>query len=159
DGIPPAAPDDSDVSSDPLSNVGIIGGDGPQSRPSVAVDPVISTRMAIAANDYATRTVRVSTSQDGGLTWHVTILGRGVLNQDFNSAQDASVAFDSSGRLSVVYTLSNPFDSANAIVISESTDGTNFNPPVAISFHPASERIIDSRPAIAIKGGAGRYVA
>src|SRR5262249_35249565 len=38
-------------------------------------------------------------------------------------------------------------------------DGTNFNPPVAISFHPASERIIDSRPAIAIKGRAGRYVA
>jgi hypothetical protein len=159
EGIPPAAPKDSDVSADPLSNVGIITDAGPQSTPSIAVDPLIARRMAIAANDYVTRTVRVSTTRDGGLTWHVTTLGRTVLNQDFGIAEDASVAFDSFGRLSVVYVLSNPYDSANAIVISESTDGMNFTLPVAITFHPSSEQVVDSRPVIAVKAGGGRYVA
>ncbi|HYR43714.1 MAG TPA: LamG-like jellyroll fold domain-containing protein, partial [Terriglobia bacterium] len=140
-------------------NVGVIIGPGPQSRPSVAVDPVLSEHMAVASNDYATRTVRISTTPDGGATWYSTMLGRTLGNQTFFAAQNPSLAFDSLGRLSVVYTLSNLNDSSNAIVISESSDGINFNPPAAISFHLASEQVIDSRPVVAIKSGAGRYVA
>jgi hypothetical protein len=34
-----------------------------------------------------------------------------------------------------------------------------FNPPVALSFHPPEENVIDSRPVIAISPGRGRYVA
>jgi len=159
DGIAPAVPPDSNFNGNPLSNVGVITGPGAQSRPAVAVDPIIPTRIAVAANDYATRTVRVSTSQDGGATWHVTTLSRTVLNQNFVTAANPSLAFDSLGRLSVAYTLANPFDSANALVISESSDGVNFNPPMAITFHPASERVIDSRPVIAINRRVGRFVA
>ena len=44
-------------------------------------------------------------------------------------------------------------------MISESSDGVNFSPPVPISFHPASDGIIDSRPAIALRADGGRYVA
>src|SRR5438552_2849767 len=91
EGVPPGPPTDSDVTADPLSNAGIITGAGPQSRPSVAVDLVIKRRIAVAANDYATRTVRVSTSRDGGLTWRVTTLGRTALSQDFGIAEDASI--------------------------------------------------------------------
>ena len=140
------------------ANVGVITGPGPQSRPSVAVDPLVPTRMAVASNDYLSRTVRVSTSQDGGQTWNSASLSRTVLNQTFFTAQTPSLAFDSFGRLSVVYTLSDLNDSANAIVLTESTDLLNFNPPTAITFHTA-DGIIDSRPAIAIKSGVGRYVA
>ena len=159
DGIAPAVPPDSNFIGDPLSNAGVITGPGVQSRPTVAVDPIIPRRIAVAANDYATRSVRVSTSQDGGLTWHATTLSRTVLNQNFVTAGNPSLAFDSLGRLSVAYTLANPFDSANAVVVSESTDGINFNPPMAITFHPASERVIDSRPVVASNPRAGRFVA
>ncbi len=132
---------------------------GAQSRPSLAIDPIVPTHMAVANNDYGSGAVRVSTTQDGGQTWQSATLGKTVLNQNFYSAQDPSIAFDSRGRLSVVYTLSNVNDSANAIVLSESSDGINFNPPSAISFHLASDSIFDSRPVIAIKAGVGRYVA
>ncbi|HYR83112.1 MAG TPA: Ig domain-containing protein [Terriglobia bacterium] len=157
--IPPATPPDSDFTTDLLSNVGVITGPGPQSRPAVAVDPIVSTHLAVASNDYLSGAIRVSTSTDGGKTWHSTTLSRTVNNQDFFTAQNPSLAFDSHGRLSVAYTLANLNDSTNAVVISESSDGINFNPPSALTFHLASDRIIDSRPVIAIKSGAGRYVA
>jgi len=155
----PSPPPVSDFTSDLLSNVGVITGPGPQSGPAVAVDPIVSTRIAVASNDYVAGTVRVSTSTDGGKTWHSTTLSRTVNNQDFYTAQNPSLGFDSSGKLSVVYTLANLNDSANAVVISESSDGIHFNPPSALTFHLASDRIIDNRPVIAIKSGAGRYVA
>ena len=159
DTIPGAPGGDSDFNSDPLSNMVVIGGPGPQSRPAIAVDPLLPTHIAVAGNDYAAQTVRVGTSQDGGLTWHETTLGRSVLNQNFGNAGNPALAFDSHGRLSVVYTLANQFDSSNAVVISESSDGINFSPPSAITFHGASDGVIDSRPAVAIRSGAGRYVA
>jgi hypothetical protein len=140
------------------NNVGVITGPGPQSRPAVAVDPIIPTRMAVAGNDYASGTVRIATTEDGGTTWNTASLSRTIGNQTFYEAQDPSVAFDSFGKLSVVYTVSNLNDSANAIVISESSDGINFTPPATITFHRSSERVIDSRPVVAIKSGAGRYV-
>ena len=150
---------DADFNSDPLGNMPIVTGPGPQSRPAVAVDPLVPTHMAIAANDYATQTITVNTSLNGGLTWHGTTLARSVLNQTFAAAAAPALAFDSHGRLSVVYVLANPFNAVNAIVISESSDGVNFSPPVPISFHPASDGIIDSRPAIALRADGGRYVA
>jgi hypothetical protein len=140
-------------------NVGVITGPGPQSRPVVAVDPLLPGHIAVASNDYAARTVRVSTSLDGGKTWRGTELSRLLANQSFFAAHNPGVAFDSRGNLAVVYTLSNLNDAANAVVISTSRDGIQFGPPEAISFHPASDRIIDSRPVIAIQPGAGRYVA
>lgn len=149
----------SDLTSGPLSNMGVITGAGSQSRPSVAVDPNVPTRMAVASTDYAARAVRVNTSEDGGRTWRSTVLSRSVLNQTFYTGEDPSVAYDSLGRLSVVYVLSNVDNSTNAVVISESNDGLSFSPPSAIAFHAASERIIDSRPAISIRSGVGRYVA
>jgi putative Ig domain-containing protein len=156
----PSKPPDTDFNvPDSLSNVGVITGSGPQSRPAVAVDPIVPTRIAVAGNDHAAGVVRVSTTQDGGKTWHATTLGLKIGNQTFLAAQNPSLAYDSSGRLSVVYSLSNLSDSANAIVISESSDGITFTPPSAISFHLASDQIIDDRPAIAIKAGVGRYVA
>src|SRR6266478_1909449 len=143
----------------PSGNVGVITGPGSQSRPAVAVDPILPAHMAVASNDSASGSVRVSTTQNSGETWYTTILSRTLGNQTFFGAQDPSLAFDSLGKLSVVYTLSNLNDSSSAIVISESSDGINFNPPAAISFHLASDQIIDSRPVVAIKSGAGRYVA
>ena len=142
-----------------ISNIALISGPGPQSRPTVAVDPVIPTQIAVASNDYAAGTVRVMTTQDGGTTWQSSVMSRTVMNQTFFTAQDPSVAFDSRGHLSVVYSLSNLNDSANAIAISESSDGISFNPPDAITFHLASDRVIDSRPVVAIRAGTGRYVA
>ena len=142
-----------------LNNVGIITGSGAQSRPSVAVDPITQTHMAVASNDYAARAIRVSTSWDGGQTWQSATLSQSILGQSFFSAQDPSLTFDSQGKLSAVYTLSNLNDSANAIVLSESVDGINFTPPTAITFNSASSALIDSRPVIAIKSGAGRYIA
>jgi len=139
-------------------DTGAITGSGPQSRPVIAVDPVNPRRIAVASNDYEARTVKVGTSDDGGNTWRVTTLSRSFQNRVF-FAQNASLAFDSLGMLSVVYTLSDPADSTNALVIVESRDGISFTSPVAINFHPASDRIIDSRPVIAIQSGAGRYVA
>ncbi|HYR83881.1 MAG TPA: LamG-like jellyroll fold domain-containing protein [Terriglobia bacterium] len=143
----------------PSGNVGVITGPGSQSRPAVAVDPILPAHMAVASNDSASGSVRVSTTQNSGETWYTTILSRTLGNQTFFGAQDPGLAFDSLGKLSVVYTLSNLNDSSSAIVISESSDGINFNPPAAISFHLASDQIIDSRPVVAIKSGAGRYVA
>ena len=144
--------------SPPPGNTSVITGPGPQSRPVIAVDGVNPRRIAVASNDYEARTVKVSTSDDGGNTWRVTALSRSFQDRVF-FAQNASLAFDSLGMLSVVYTLADPTDSTNALVIVESSDGVNFTSPVAINFHPASDRIIDSRPVIAIRSGAGRYVA
>lgn len=144
---------------DPLSNVGVITGSGPQSRPAVAVDPVVSKRIAIASNDYDSQSVKVSTSQDGGKTWRTTTMSRSAGGQQFYSAQNPSLAFDSQGKLSVVYTVANLGDSANAVVITESTDGINFGSPVVISSRSAADKIVDSRPVIAIKPKSGRYVA
>ena len=84
----------------------------------------------------------------------MTTLGQTVLNQDFGIAEDASIAFDSFGRLSVVYALSNPYDSTNAIVVSESTDGINFSPPVRSPSIPHRSKLsiagrsLRSRPAV-----------
>ena len=137
----------------------VIAGAGPQSRPAVAVDPLIPNRIAIAGNDYADGSVRVSTSDDGGKTWRAANLSRSLGKQEFLVAQNPAIAFDTLGRLSVVYTLSNLADSANAVVISESSDGVNWSSPTAISSHLASEGVIDSRPVIAIRFRGGRYVA
>ena len=115
--------------------------------------------MAVASNDYATGTVRVATTPDGGVTWYSSAMSRTVGNHTFFSAQDPSLAFDSLGHLSAVYAVSNLNDSSNAIVMSESSDLINFNPPSAITYHLASDQVIDSRPVVAIKPGAGRYVA
>src|ERR1051326_5263054 len=101
---------------------------------AVAVDPTVSTRFAIEANDYTAQTVRVSTTQDGGLTWHVSTLSRSVLNQNFDTAENPSLAFDSSGRLSIVYTLADISDASNAVVITESSDGISFGPPAVITY-------------------------
>ncbi|HYR45193.1 MAG TPA: Ig domain-containing protein [Terriglobia bacterium] len=144
---------------DTNANVAVITGPGPQSRPVVAVDPILASRMAVASNDYAAGTVQVKSSLDGGKTWHAAEMSRTLGEQSFFAAHNPGLAFDSRGNLSVVYTLSNLNDAANAIVISESEDGIHFSPPAAISFHPASDRIIDSRPVIAIRHGTGRYVA
>ena len=153
-----SAPPSSDLTiANPL-NAGIITGPGPQSRPVVAVDPILPNRLAVASNDYQSGTVTVSTTEDRGKTWHATTLSRSLGNQQFFAAHNPSLAFDSLGRLSVVYTLSNLNDSGNATVISESSDGVTFSPPSAISLHPASDQIIDSRPVIAIRSGR-RYVA
>jgi len=138
-------------------NVDVVALPGSRSRPSVAVDPILPRRMAVAANDTAGNVI-VSTTEDGGSTWRATTMSRSLGALTFFNAQDASVAFDSLGRLSVVYVLSNMDDAANATVVAESTDGVNFNPPFAISFHAAEENVIDSRPVIAI-GAGSRYVA
>jgi len=143
----------------PITNVGVITGPGPQSRPAVAVDPSFPGRIAVASNDYEAGTVRVSTTQDGGTTWHGTTLSRSLGNRQFYTALNPSLAFDSLGHLSIVYSLSDLDDSANAIVITESSDGIDFPPPTAISFHLSSDQVIDSRPVIAIQPGVGRYVA
>jgi len=140
-------------------NDSAIDGAGPQSRPAVAVDPLIPSHIAIAGNDYAAGSVKVSTSDDGGKTWRAAKLSRALGNQEFLAAQNPAIAFDTLGRLSVVYTLSNLADSANALVISESSDGINWSPPIAISSHLASDGVIDNRPVIAIRSRAGRYVA
>jgi hypothetical protein len=119
--------------------------------------------MAVAANDTGGNVI-VSTTEDGGSSWTSTMMKRSLDHlTEFSpanrtTAQDPSVAFDSKGRLSVVYVLSNPNDASNAVVIAESTDGVHFNPPFAISFHGAGEKVIDSRPVVAI-GLGGRYVA
>src|SRR5205807_148885 len=128
------------------------------SRTTLAVDPIIPSHMAVASNDYAAGTVRVATTQDGGITWSSALMSRTIGNQTFFQAQDPSMAFDSLGHLSVVYALSNLNDSTNAIAISESGDLVNFNTPSAITFNLSSDAI-DSRPVVAIKSGAGRYVA
>jgi len=141
----------------PASNMAVITGPGSRSRSAVAIDPILPRRMAVAANDTA-GSVIVSTTEDGGSTWHATMMSRSLGDLSFFNAQDASLAFDWLGRLSVVYVVSNINDAANATVITESTDGVNFNPPLAISFHGAEENVIDSRPMIAI-GAGGRYVA
>lgn len=140
-------------------DLGVIVGPRPQSRPLVAVDPIRPNSIAIAANDGGSGTVRISTSADGGKTWHATELSRSLGGQSFFAANNPSIAFDSRGKLSVVYTLSNLEDSANAIVISDSQDGIQFSAPEAITFHQASDRIIDSRPVIVAQPGVGRYVA
>jgi hypothetical protein len=144
---------------DPLAsdNVGVITGPGAQSRAAVAIDPVLPRRMAVAANDSSGNVV-VKTSEDGGTTWHSETMSRSANGLDFFNAQGPSIAYDSNGILSVVYVLSNLNDAANALVISESIDGINFNPPYAISFHPAAENVFDSRPVVAISRH-GRYVA
>lgn len=148
------------ASDDGLSNVGIITGPGVQSRPSVAVDPAVPTHMAIAGNDLAARNVVVSTSWDGGNTWqHATALSKTLGGQSFFSAQNPSVAFDSLGRLSVVYSLSSVSDATNALVISESSDGITFSPPAQITFHQASDHVIDDKPVLAIQANAGVYLA
>jgi hypothetical protein len=141
----------------PASNISVITEPGSRSRSAVAVDPILPRRMAVAANDTGGNVV-VSTTEDGGSTWRPTTISRSLGDLNFFNAQDPSLAFDSLGRLSVVYVLSNMNDAANATVITESTDGVNFNPPFAISLHNAEENVIDSRPAIAI-GSGGRYVA
>src|SRR5205807_10668748 len=41
----------------PISNLAVISGAGSQSRPAVAVDPLIPNRVAVASNDYEKRTV------------------------------------------------------------------------------------------------------
>src|SRR5207244_8924859 len=84
---------DADFNSDPLGNLPIVTGPGPQSRPAVAVDPLVPTHMAIAANDYATQTITVNTSLNGGLRWNGTTLARSVLNQTFAAAAAPALAF------------------------------------------------------------------
>jgi hypothetical protein len=148
-----------EISEASQGNGSVIAGAGPQSRPAVAVDPLIPSHIAVAGNDYAARSVKASTSDDGGETWRAATLSRSLGNQEFFAAQNPAIAFDTLGRLSVVYTLSNLADSANAVVISESSDGINWSPPSAISSHLASDGVIDSRPVIAIRSRAGRYVA
>jgi hypothetical protein len=140
-----------------VGNVGVITGTQSHSRSAVAVDPILPRHMAVAGNDI-TGNVIVSTTEDGGSTWRTTTMSRSLGGVDFFNAQDPSLAFDSLGRLSVVYVLSNMNDNANAIALAESADGVNFNPPFAITFHKAEEDVIDSRPFIAI-GSGGRYVA
>src|SRR5262249_25773228 len=128
-----------------------------------AVDPLVPTHLAVAANDYANRTVRVSISSDGGSTWYTTALQRSLAVtsgvQSFDAAVNPSVAFDSMGRLSVVYTLADLSNTANAPVTSKSSNEINFSPLSAITFHQASEGVIDSRPVVAIRANTGRYVA
>jgi hypothetical protein len=141
----------------PPAGGNVITEPGSRSRSAVAIDPILPRRMAVAANDTEGNVI-VSTTEDGGSTWHATTMSRSLGDLNFFNAQDPSLAFESLGRLSVVYVLSNMNDAANAIVISESTDGIHFNPPFAISLHQSEESVIDSRPAIAI-GSGGRYVA
>ena len=142
----------------PFSNFGVITGLGPLSRSAVAVDPVLPNRIAIAANDYPAGSVRISSSEDGGATWHTITLDATVEGTPFLIAQNPAIAFDSFGRLSVVYSVANLEDSQNAIVISESTDLIHFSPPTSLSFHLDSDQIVDSRPAIAINSSLGRFV-
>jgi hypothetical protein len=127
----------------PVSNVGVIAESG-QSRPAVAISPVSSSRMAVAAND-SNGNVIVSTTDDNGTTWRSTAMSRTVGGIDFLNARNPSVAFDFKGRLSVVYSLSNMNDDANAIALAESIDNVNFTSPFAITLHKAGDNIIDSR--------------
>jgi len=140
-----------------VSNVGVIAESAARSRSAVAISPVSSSRMAVAASD-TNGNVIVSTTEDNGTTWRSTTMSRSVSGIDFFNAQNPSVEFDSKGRLSVVYSLSNMNDDANAIALAESIDDVNFNPPFAITLHKAGDHIIDSHPVIAI-GSGGRFIA
>src|SRR2546430_14013485 len=51
-----------------ISNIAGISGPGPQSRTAVAVDPPIPMHMAGASNDYATGTVKMAATPNGGKT-------------------------------------------------------------------------------------------
>lgn len=143
----------------PPDQMAVITGARAQSRPVIAVDPAVPGRLAVASNDYNLQTVKVATSQDGGKTWSQTTMSQTIGNTTFFGAQDPSLSFDASGQLSVIYSLSNLHDHANALVISRSLDLVNFDPPLAITLHASSDRIIDSRPVIANKAGMGTYVA
>jgi hypothetical protein len=81
------------------------------------------------------------------------------LAENFTTAQNPSLAFDSRGKLSIVYTLSFQNQATNAVVISESTDLRNFVGPSVVSFRQQLDGIIDSRPVIAIAPSGDRYVA
>jgi hypothetical protein len=142
-----------------LNNAPIITGEGPQSRPSIAIDPTNNNRMAIAANDYNSRSIVVKTSQDGGAHWSSATLGLNIGSTSYYAAVNPSLAYDSFGHLAIVYQLANLGDSTNAIVISSSIDNVNFSAPTAITSHAASEGIIDSRPVIAIAPNNVAHVA
>jgi hypothetical protein len=141
-----------------ITNIGVLTGPGPQSRATIAIDPVLPRRMAVASNDSGGKVI-VSTTEDGGQTWRPTRMSHSLGDVNFFNAQSPSIAFDKFGRLSVVYVLANMNDAANAVVISESVDGINFAPPSAIVSHTAAENVIVSRPVIAINSRGGRYVA
>lgn len=139
-------------------NIPLITQVGTQSRPLTAIDAANINRMAVVANDLTANAMILRTTQDGGVSWSETLLPATLNGKKFFTAQNGALAYDTTGRLLIAYTLANLTDYANALVITSTFDGINFEPLTAISDHPASEQVIDSHPTLAIAASNNVYV-
>lgn len=140
-------------------NAALISGAGAQSRPVTAIDANNNNRIAVVANDLNTRKVVLKTTQDGGSSWTTATLPQTVNGTNYFTAQNASLAYDAAGKLYLAYTVGNLNDAANALVVTSTLDGTNFDPLKVLTQHSATEKVIDSRAVIAISSTNAIYVA
>ncbi|MBX7223663.1 MAG: putative Ig domain-containing protein [Blastocatellia bacterium] len=141
------------------ANTALIGGIGPQSSPVVAVHPKNTLQMAVAANDYTSRTVAVRLTGDGGSSWRTMALSRTLGGEQFYTAQEPVAAYSPGGELFVVYTLANLTDATNALVLVRDNDRLTFSAPRALALHAASEGTFACRPALTFDNAGQPVVA
>ncbi|MBX7218566.1 MAG: hypothetical protein K1Y36_01355 [Blastocatellia bacterium] len=135
----------------------MIGGNGAQSSPVAISNPKNPLQMAVACTDYASRSISIRTTNDGGNSWQTTTLPATVQGVSYYSAQSPSLSYSGSGELFVAYTVANLTDSANAVVVARSTNGLSFGTTV-LSSYGATQVVYESRPTVAVAGDGRVFV-
>ncbi|MBX7222409.1 MAG: S8 family serine peptidase [Blastocatellia bacterium] len=127
---------------------------GTQAGGVLAVDSKNPSRMAAACTNYATGSIQVKTSTNGGQTWTEERMQKQVGTVTYEYSSDPSLAYMSDGSLVVAYVLQNATNNAGAIVACiRQFDRLSFGPPLTLTATTAADQVANLRPVVAAGGG------
>jgi hypothetical protein len=124
---------------------------GPQTNPTVAVDPRNDAILLAGSNSFLEGTERVYSSIDGGRAWKTTTLTPAVKNLDASCSSDPSVAIDRRGRQYFSFDRSAPCtgDAPSRVYVSVRNGPSDvWSVPVLVA--PLGRARIDDKPVIAV---------
>ena len=124
---------------------------GPQTNPTITVDPRNDKVLLAASNSLFEGTERIYSSTDGGATWQSTTAFPPTSDVKATCASDPGVAIDRNGREYVSFVRATPCTSNGVYrvyVVSRSGPSASWSKPVLVA--PLKTARVDDKPMIAV---------
>src|SRR5262245_27566712 len=124
---------------------------GPQTNPTIAIDPTNDQILLAGSNDLRLGAQRIYTSTDGGATWQATTTFPPPAKVQPSCASDPGVGIDPRGRQYYSFDRATPCTSDGAYrvyVLNRSGPASAWSKPVLVA--PLGSARLDDKPSIAV---------
>jgi hypothetical protein len=123
---------------------------GAQDEPAIAVDPTDSRILVAGSNSFQEGSMRVYSSNDGGLSWTSSFLYPAPASFVKTCASDPVVAIDSRGRQYFSFIRTTPCRTGKPQLFVASRVGPNAGWESPVLVNPLRRSVADDKPAIAV---------